>query len=146
MSMRLYFIDKQTVQVSEQSVQMPKLQADLELHYPHMVYNEYCLWQDYGYLMYHMTDITRKSMGTSGQCSSRAVHSSAKSDQELYRLPKKIWELHCPLMCRIGFHWLTSRQCSSRVRLRNCADWSGASVTNIARGNKRDNKKDHLYL
>ena len=27
------------------------------------------------------------------------------------------WELHCPLICRIGFHWLTSRQCSSQVRL-----------------------------
>ena len=44
-----------------------------------------------------------------------------------------IWELHCPLICRKGFHWLISGQCSSQIRLRGCAGWSGATLSAYGR-------------
>ena len=44
-----------------------------------------------------------------------------------------IWELHCQLICRKGYHWLISGQCSSQVRLRRCAGWSGATLSAYGR-------------
>ena len=44
-----------------------------------------------------------------------------------------IWELHCPLFYRLGSHWLTSGQCSSQIRLRGCAGWSGATLAAYVR-------------
>ena len=28
-----------------------------------------------------------------------------------------IWELHCPLFCKLGSDWFVSRQCSSQIRI-----------------------------
>ena len=40
------------------------------------------------------------------------------------------WELHCPLICsRTGVHQLISGQCSSQIRLRGWAGWSGATLS-----------------
>ena len=40
-----------------------------------------------------------------------------------------IWELHCPLIYRIGIYWLFSGQCSSHDRWRGCAGWPGVSLS-----------------
>ena len=39
-----------------------------------------------------------------------------------------IWELHYPL-----FHWLIGGQCSSHIRRRSCASWSGATLSAYVR-------------
>ena len=44
-----------------------------------------------------------------------------------------IRELHCPLSCRIGYHWWFSGQCSSLIRLRGCAGWSRATLSTFGK-------------
>ena len=89
-----------------------------------------------GFMLFCLSHLTETSVG--GQCLTLKAlikmpyADSVASDQPAH--PHSLtWELHCPLICRIGIHWLISGQCRSQVKLRRCAGWSGAPLSSYGR-------------
>ena len=66
-------------------------------------------------------------------CGTKMPYANSVATDQPSHQRSMIWELHCPLICRIGVQWLKSGQRNSQVRLRRCAWWPRARLSAYGR-------------
>ena len=77
----------------------------------------------------HLGNTLCKFLLTLNICLSKMPYVAGVAQDQTVCPHSLIRELHIPLICKKGLHWLFSRQCNFQIKLRRCAGWSGATLS-----------------